>query len=376
MYKSVSISNFRCFNDITLDELERINLIVGKNNAGKTTLLEALFLHCGSSNPDLIFKLDVFRGIENIKVEFGHWTENPWDSLFTDFDSKRDIEIIGVNSISGKRILKIHVLNKPEEFSKISELKIYELESLPGRIREKQEIRYDAGLGQLNVAKVIEFNFRVQNYKREGKSKSFYLIIDPTGKKLIPFPPPPLFPAFYQSPKIKPLQEATEQFSQLERKGKQDILLNSLKIIEPRLKRLSILMQGGVPVIHGDIGLSRLVPLPLMGEGMVTITKMILNIANAPDGVVLIDEIENGIHHSVLEAIWAAIRETAREFNVQVFATTHSMENVIAAHKSFSKSQSYDFRLFRLERQNGLIKAIVYDKETLATAITKELEVR
>ncbi|HEK84748.1 MAG TPA: ATPase, partial [Candidatus Aminicenantes bacterium] len=86
MYKSFKINNFRCFEKLELPELERVNLIVGKNNVGKTALLEALFIHCGAYNPELALRVNAFRGIEVIKVEFTGWAEAPWDSLFYNFD--------------------------------------------------------------------------------------------------------------------------------------------------------------------------------------------------------------------------------------------------------------------------------------------------
>jgi AAA15 family ATPase/GTPase len=102
----------------------------------------------------------------------------------------------------------------------------------------------------------------------------------------------------------------------------------------------------------------------------------LLAIVNAPGGTVLIDEIENGLHHSVMLKVWQAIAETARRSETQIFATTHSWECIRAAHEAFTKSGTYDFRLHRLDRLDGKIKAITYDEEALAAAIKAELEVR
>lgn len=81
MYKWFRVSNFRCFRELTVADLERVNLIAGVNNVGKTALLEALFLHCGAYNPELVRKLSLFRGIGALKFELGRWGEMPWDSL-------------------------------------------------------------------------------------------------------------------------------------------------------------------------------------------------------------------------------------------------------------------------------------------------------
>ena len=95
-------------------------------------------------------------------------------------------------------------------------------------------------------------------------------------------------------------------------------------------------------MIWGDIGLPELVPLPAMGEGMTQIAWLVLAIASMPDGVVLVDEIENGIHHSVLPDVWRAIDEAAKQFHTQIFATTHSFECVMAAHESLRMIAAID----------------------------------
>ena len=87
-------------------------------------------------------------------------------------------------------------------------------------------------------------------------------------------------------------------------------------------------------MIWGDIGLSELVPLPAMGEGITQIARLVLAIASAPDGVVLVDKVENGIHHSVLPDVWRAIDEVAKQFRTQIFATTHSFECIEVAHQA------------------------------------------
>ena len=103
---------------------------------------------------------------------------------------------------------------------------------------------------------------------------------------------------------------------------------------------------------------------------------MVLNMAWAAGGYSLIDEIENGLHHSVLVDVWKAIANAARRFDTQVFATTHSRECIIAAHEAFSGDEPYDFRLHRLDRIDGDIRATSYDNETLEAAIEAGLEMR
>ncbi len=365
MYKSININNFRCFENFEINDLEQINLIVGSNNSGKTALLEAIFLHCGQRNPELALRVNAFRGIESIKVELTPWTSTPWDSLFFNFDNNKTIEIIGKNDKSDLKKLSIKIPRQLHELKKIPAA------PRPYEFKAKEEPNpYRAAFS--GTAKVLELNF-----EEKKSSTTSYLIIDHHGQRIEPIPPAPPFPAFFQASKIRiPFLEEAERFGNLEIAGKQDVLIEALRLIEPRLKRLSILMIGGVPTLHGDISLGRPIPLPLMGEGTVKIANVFLHISSAPHGVVLIDEIENGIHYSILKYLWTAIRNAAKEFDVQLFITTHSLECVAAAHRAFSEGEKYNFRLFRLERENGSIKAIAYNRETLESALESELEVR
>jgi AAA15 family ATPase/GTPase len=70
MYTSFEITNFRCFDHLKLDNLARVNLIAGKNNVGKTALLEALFVHCGAYNPELAVRLNSFHRIPIYEWKF------------------------------------------------------------------------------------------------------------------------------------------------------------------------------------------------------------------------------------------------------------------------------------------------------------------
>lgn len=160
--------------------------------------------------------------------------------------------------------------------------------------------------------------------ERKGKCT---LLIDDTGiLRVEPVPPPPPFLAFFQSASVPILPgEDAERFSNMEIQGKQEVITQALRLIEPRLKRVAVVAVSSTPMLYGDIGIGRMLPLALLGGGMTRLASLVLHIGNAPNGVVLVDEIENGLHHSILSKVWRAIDEANREFNTQVFATTHSL---------------------------------------------------
>jgi AAA15 family ATPase/GTPase len=152
--------------------------------------------------------------------------------------------------------------------------------------------------------------------------------------------------------------------------------LKVLKNIEPLLVDVSLGLGG----INCDIGLTNLVPINVMGGGILKIFSIILAILDTENGIVLIDEIENGLYYSSQEILWNAVLEIARECNVQIFATTHSIENIKALSSSHSKiwqKQNVDnLRLYRIERKNGGFKVLTYNSKMLAESLDSKWEVR
>jgi AAA15 family ATPase/GTPase len=342
---------------LTLEPLERVNLIAGKNNAGKTSLLEAIFLFINPANPESLLQVNSNRGI----AKGGRFKElEEMRVFFFNQDINSSIELHGLGENKEKRCLKIHFA-EPEEFKTIRR----------SISNDKIDFIRDNDLRTLDVT---PYETLVLDYQDEKKNKlSSYisnniLTAQSKGKKF------PL--GIYLTTSTHSPQEDTQRFSNLERVGRQDEVLTTLRLIEPRLQRLTLLVVDREPIIHGDIGMSELVPLPLMGEGIGRLLSIILAIANAKGGTILIDEIENGLHYSVLTNVWKAIAEAARRADVQIFATTHSQECIRAAHKAFESSNKYDFRYHRLERVKDEIRAVTYNQETLATSDEMNLEMR
>jgi AAA15 family ATPase/GTPase len=101
-----------------------------------------------------------------------------------------------------------------------------------------------------------------------------------------------------------------------------------------------------------------------------------LSLVNCEDGMLFIDEIESGLHYSVLPDVWKLIFKTAKDLNVQVFATTHSKDCIEAFTQAAIDDEESDGMLIRLESKNGAIKAKVFDEENLKTIARRDIEVR
>ncbi len=359
MYRTFEIKNFRCFDHLKLDDLKRVNLIGGKNNVGKTALLEALYLYSRAFNPEYVLDLETSR---RLRLDFQRPLITIWDWIFNLASSTKVLEFNGDDTELGHRLYRLRVVHEQEELSKIS-LKVSGDRSTNGWTLSSERLPS------------LALDYSQENNPQKG---TIYLTFDILGRgSLQPAPPPPPCPVSYVLSQGRPsAEENAARFTRLVVSGKQDLLLQSLGILEPRLRNLSLLIFSGEGLIHGEIGIGRPIPLNYMGEGVNRLANFIMAISDNGGGVVLIDEIENGLHYSVLKDVWKAIGKAAREFNTQVFATTHSWECIIAAHRAFSETE-YDFRYHRLDRtKEGTIRVVTYDEESLEAAKESDFEVR
>lgn len=346
MYSSFRIRRFRLFLEFQIDGLQRFNLITGQNNVGKTALLEALFVHCGAVNIALPFATENFRGVSQF--------ESPMDTalagLFYDFDPVTPIELQGTE-LDVTRTCTLRIVDAPRTIPQ------HRTEDIPTSAAKALELTWDDPTqGDRLIKRAV--------FEKDG------LRMEPPGM-------PPFREAVFVHTSGRDHKADALRFSRLAKiVGEEDRFAEALAAIEPSIKKVRLLDHAGVTMIHADVGLKRFLPLAYAGEGLVRLACLLAAIAVSKNGVVLIDEFENGFHHTVLGKAWQAILAFAERFNVQVFATTHSAECVRAAHVTFS-AHDYAFRLFRLARvSDGTIAAMPFEREALEAALRTDLDLR
>lgn len=352
MLKSVKVRNFRVFDRLSVDHLSRVNLIGGRNNSGKTSLLEALFLLSGGGNPSLALNANVIR-IPDIPMSGPRETlrETYWKPMFAELDTERVIEIEGVHTRRGPLILRISM-----ERPNIVELPLGDSKDISAK--------------DLHSEPPLFLSFKV------GSSVAVEGRVRVTGQSIqVDQPNAPVpFNASILATRITNDQEDAARLAHLRKQKRGDHVLDSLRVIEPKLQSIEVNSASGFPMIWGDIGLSELVPLAMMGEGMTRLARLVLAIATAPNGLVLVDEIETGFHHTVMSDVWRTVGEAATQFDTQIVATTHSYECVQAAHGALGDGD--EFLLHRLEVSEAGNRCVTYQPESIDAAIHHDLEVR
>ena len=296
--KHLQIRNFRVFNEFKIDRLSRINLIAGRNNSGKTSLLEAIFLLSGAGNAQMAINHNVIRGLEPDSRVSAAVVEPFWNQLFSGLDMGRSIEIEGHHTSHGQLALKIASKRQPTTQIPLDHT---DGTSVTNLFDERSLIFQYSGPSRKRVKSHIRMKGQGLEVNQPATNVPFHAII--------------------LLSRIRNIHEDAIRLGRLRQQKQGDLLLKVLKIFEPKLQSIEDNSSSGIPMIWGDIGWSELVPLSVMGEGMTQIARLVLAIASVPNGVVLVDEIENGIHHSILPDVWPVVDEAAKQFRTQIFAT-------------------------------------------------------
>jgi len=322
MLDHLRIQNFRIFEHLELQGLKQVNLFTGKNNTGKTILLEALRLLSAPNEPTVYFNLLASRG------QFDKFNLEIWDTFFNrNILTQSNNVVLKINELEISRNVKIDYPFKDFE------------------IRFNGKISDDANLVKFILS--IDKSYQPQD-------KAVY----------VPFGGEYTFP----------LQKYWDK-----------IVLTDLEDAVMHILRESILPD----LIRLDVKDSRIlvrlknekspIDLKSLGDGTQRLLHLAVALVSARNNILLIDEIEVGLHYSVLEIFWDKIFHYAKEWNIQVFVTTHSYDAVKTYLYAMEKIGNVDLgAYFRLQpdRKLGMIEAINYTKADLEFSITTDLEPR
>jgi len=362
---SLEIKNFRAFKHLRIEKLGRVNLIVGKNNVGKTCVLEALLLFARRAYPALIWES---LGVRDESAVLN--SKKPADLGDTSADVKylfhgrkpitEQVDPIEIGSSQSPQGMLSLVTYWPD---------IHANKNLSDMVKPDE---YDSAFMAPGIAVTIGSDVRAiypldGNYSVRWQTKSF------EGKMR---EVPCIFVGNYglQSSLTSRLWDNIA-LSSLERE-----IVSALQIIAPKVTRVNLIGSRDrnaerIPIVKDD-ALDVPVPLRSMGEGMYRMFSIALALVNAKDGMLLIDEVDTGLHYSVLPDLWRLIFEVAHRLNVQVFSTTHSWDCIQAFQQAADANTEEEGMLIRLEHRDGDVVPVMFDERKLNIAAREQIEVR
>lgn len=377
MLRSLEIHNYRNLHHLSIERLGRINLLLGKNNTGKTSVLEAVAIHINKGSIDFLLQLLDERG-ENY-VRSGGQTRGISNgaketallktlaALFTDRQagfSQKDIITIGErnDTLFGSDILPqnrtvFRFVRFAEEYDE-GQLGRRKLSLLSYDADDISQYEIVLGFEARSGKAVVSIPLRDLDRTSHTVNSSQLSLFDERSDD-------------YQFVKTKNIERDVNGalWDKVALTEGENEVVRALKIIEPDIDRITFRNERErerVPVVKLKSS-NDVVPLRAMGDGINRILTIILAMVNCQNGYLLIDEFENGLHHSVQEQLWEVIFSVAERLNIQVFATTHSYDciDAFSAVLNSGRHRKESGYMIRLDNFEGDIEATLYNADEI-----------
>ena len=353
------IKGFRGIKELTISRLGRVTLLAGKNGAGKTTVLEAVSAYVEQGRYGAIANTlwDREETVQTFDEETGSEISSPnWEALFFGRALTPDSSI-SVGPMSEDRLLIHTKISPSQEDSRATDSHI---------LNDVLTVLVECKGSTLGFPTHLTAQHQRMLESDRVLSQSPAQRIETIGPEL---PSNSQLAGFWDNVAL------TEEESQA---------VKALNLIySDRVERVAMIGgdagprrgTGRRPVVklRDEV---RPVPLKSLGDGAVRLFGVALALANSKDGFLLIDEAENGIHHSIQRDFWTMVLKAAHENNVQVLATTHSWDCVAGFAMAATEIEEVDGALVRLDRYDDHIKAVEYSEEDLRIAAKHGIEVR
>lgn len=392
---SLRICNFRMLDDFQVPSLGRVNLIVGRNNSGKSTVLEAIRILAARGNPRLLLSIltdhDETALLESEPAGLGdELIANGFRYLFPErwFPTVDDFSIrIGETNSDLLKIEHLYFRTEAETAQgEGGELFEPRLKRIPISKEDPNGLSVD-GIGQalritnganslISRPTIIEFDSMRSRFRHPAWDAG---VLSET--------PCSLIPTDFMLP-----ADLSDLWDRVSLTSFEDKVLGAMRLIEPKLRGLAFIKapresrppgpryaETRIPVVTLE-GSDERIPLNSMGDGMLRVLQLVLAILPAQGGFLLIDEFENGLYYGVQEAVWKMVFQLATELNIQVFATTHS-QDCINSFARAAKNHPEEGMLFKMSRSRaasevGKVIATPYTEDELVFAADTEMEIR
>jgi hypothetical protein len=365
------IEQFRSITNLRIDNLGQVNLITGMNNTGKTSVLEAIRILASDASLNTISQIlrlreeDAVEGDDTFRSNDG---DNSFllSSLFPGYpDFSTDLAPIQIAGYQGDRPTTISMkpcwLAEHRSEGGVRQLTLpmpslfEEVDRLPGMSIEVND---------------AERFVPLEVFRRSGVRMNRRPEITDERR------PPCQYVGTGNGDRTAGLGVLWDRIALSDLESH---VVNALAIIDETISAVS--MVGGEGSRVGRIAIvrskrfARPVPLKSFGDGVNRLFGIALSLVNAKDGYLLIDEFENGLHHTVQVDAWRMIFRLAAALNVQVFATTHSMD-AVEAFQEVARTVPENGVLVRLARRGSSVVSTVFSEDELGVVTRNQIEVR
>lgn len=323
--KNITIKNFRGIDHLTIEDFSRVNVFLGQNNSGKTTMLEAIAMLMSMSNPDVPQAINAVRA----RKPFSNFIDVQY--FFNNLDVTTPPEVKAELSDGSFRHLTLALS--------------YVFDELADPKNEPQQ-----QMGAVKYVNTLEMNFEIAKGTTRQSHKS-WLRVNPQGLVVNRKVADGYLEnkRAWLTPSDLMTSNLANDLAELFKRNRKDTILALLKLFDTRINSIEILTDD---IYIGFEGMSQMLSVSMMGDGLRRYLNIVASAANPLIDILLIDEIDNGLHYSVYKKLWQALFALAEASNKQIFVTTHSKETLGHLNKMLGEHVEYqqELRIFTLEK--------------------------
>ncbi|WP_122638642.1 AAA family ATPase [Romboutsia sp. Marseille-P6047] len=308
---SIEIHNFKGIEDLILSDMKSINILIGDNNSGKTSVLEAIsFLERPfdfSMHLKIAGRKYIQRGIRYNEIQ----------GIFNDCDLEKEIDIIAdTNNGSCKLNIK-----GEEELTSIEEGDYISIEQGP-LYKFNLKYKFNDKMKKYSVESYKSNNLNLIRDKREFLNISYLVPID-----------------------TYVLGNLFKSLDSVIKKGQKEVLIDLLKLFDENIVDINFTSDKEIYITKKN---KEIMNMSSFGDGLKKSIALISKLIEAQNGILLIDELETGIHKDLLGKVFKSIIKNIKKYNIQIIATTHSIEILEILLENLDENLD-DIALYRLE---------------------------
>lgn len=357
MLSNLSIENFRGIQKLCIEDMRRLVLLSGKNNVGKSSVLEAIFFMMDHLSPDSFNHMNAFRGL-SIPTN----GVSLWEPLFYQMNPNNTIRI---QATRGEDTLTLSY-SKDESYIPAQNGTIPKnvAGSFQSSAKRNYTLRFDFQVdGSIDYSEIGHFTASDSGTLRE--------VYDDDGKKQFL---ELTYTSFINNAYVRTDRAILDRMGKAELNGEKEKIISFLNRIDSSISDVVTLSVSGIPQLYINTN-NKLLPVQFSGDGINKLLYIVLSIMDAKDGILLVDEIDTGFHYSMYKDLWRIVADVSRDYNCQVIATTHSYESIIGAVEG-AKEHPEDFSFYRLGYEREELKSFRSSYDLLKSALRSDMEVR
>ena len=370
MLQTLEMRGFRGFESYQLTNLARVNLLVGKNNCGKTSVLEAMELLVSGGRPT-VFSRSLQRRGESGARHPSRPREWPADVSHVFFGHTCTPGArFDLSSDNGKHTLKVTIVSLEEIGEIADDLNPAVSQRLQRSLFEPDEdgaapvfvMQIERGAPEKPIVLPVmeDGTILLERQYRWTRSES-------TGT-----------PVHFLTLESVDSAALGGMWDTVLAESRETEIINDMKLLEPDLDSIHFLTRAplGSGILVGLRTGGRRVPIGTYGDGMRRLLALRLSFVGSANGFLLIDEIDTGLHWTVMEEMWQFVVEVARRLNVQIFATTHSYDCIRGLGSLVRSKPEFEDQVTIQKVDRSLNQAVCLRGDQIKVAVDQDIEVR